>query len=692
MKTKRQFDLYRAVLSLKKQWPLCLTVFFSVLLIGLIATIKAEKVYKTSATVTVNLDAQTEKLWPEVTQYEVMKSPSLLARIQNDQFSIHPSKDLKSVSVEAVHRNPKLAAELANKVVSVYLEYQTEKKDEAIQKQEKILDEQTKKEEKKLQLEAKRESRFLELNSDALVLDTDKEFLKAEAENLALDRENELFDLRREQEEKLIDLRQDREDKILILMHRQEEQFLESEIKEIKEDLAVFEKSLHDYMAKNHILNLQNLENKISIVKHRITLFEKELVKVQASGLNQKSKELDLKKIIFKEQENEMYLEGLITNILKFKDQIEENRKLNESKINKLKELKLKNLRLEEERKLKFQQLKEERRLKTEQIAGERKLKAEQSKKEIVLKRARSLKMQQIKVEQNVKENAKENEWKLKQLKEEKMLLVEQLKESLKKEDVFLVIPAPVPESPYLPNWKKNMILSLLFALLLSIGIVLLLEMLDQRTFKTAEQIEEELRLPFLGFSASTEIRTNLSLMSPDKPLRSLLVTASKTSMNLALSMAESGKQVLLLQTAGLPSLMVGEIQLEEAILHAKTPNLDFLGRGSLSPLWANLFQTAKFKSLFEELQTRYDLIIFDSSEPQLAAQVDGVVLAIDSGVTPRETVEEILEAFKQMQACLLGVVLQEPPMPQTWFAAILWKYYRHGKSYEPHGDVTTVG
>lgn len=489
-----QIDIRSYVLSLKKRWPFCLTVFVSVILLGLIITVGTQKRYKSFATIKVNLDAPNAKLWAEATNYQKITS--------TPQISVEPARDLKSVMIVGIDKDPKNAADLVNQAVSLYLKYQTEKKEEAVQREEK---------------------------------------------NLRLQQQ------------------------------------------EAKEKLSTSQKVFDDYNLKNKLLNQPRLESQIDRVRHRIGLFEEQLVKVQAAGKNQSSKEQFLKETILKEQEQETRLNQLISETNFLKSDIESNLKKYNSYAEQISEMKLKN--------------------------------------------------------------------------------------SSGTESIFSIEPAQSSTSPYQPNWKKNLILSVLFALLLSIGIALILEMLDKRTFKTGEQIEELLKLPFLGFSDSPDLRRNLLLMDPDKRLKSITITSveekedkTKTSFNLASACAESGLRVLLvdcnfkrfLKTPGLSNILIGESQLDYVLASSSVANLDLLGSGQIPPMGSSLFQSAKFSELFEELKKRYDTVVFDSSLRTFGVQVDATVLEIKAGKTLRELVEKSVKILIESHANLLGVVLQE--------------------------------
>ncbi len=95
-------------------------------------------------------------------------------------------------------------------------------------------------------------------------------------------------------------------------------------------------------------------------------------------------------------------------------------------------------------------------------------------------------------------------------------------------------------------------------------------------------------------------IRTNILFMSPDHPIRTMVITSpspqegkTTTAINLAIAMAEAGGRVLLIDTdmrrprlhrsfavpnqVGVSTLILGNTTLEDAVKHTDIPNLDVL-------------------------------------------------------------------------------------------------------------------
>jgi polysaccharide biosynthesis transport protein len=263
------------------------------------------------------------------------------------------------------------------------------------------------------------------------------------------------------------------------------------------------------------------------------------------------------------------------------------------------------------------------------------------------------------------------------------------LASNLKTNNVRLLDRATVPVRPVAPSIPKSVGLAVGVALLLSIGLALLLDALDN-TVKTQEDIEQYARLPFLGLIPTIEkneangvkgserkkellspdfrdlyvfthptsqvaeccraIRTNLLFMSPDRPAKTLLITSAgpqegKTTVavNLGITMALSGLKVVLVDTdmrrprlhralsipssvEGVSGAIVGQANVGSLARATPVPNLWVLPCGACPPNPAELLHTERFRNIVADLRRDFDLVIFDS--PPLGAVTDASILA----------------------------------------------------------------
>ena len=686
---KEQIDFYRYILSIKKRWPLCLAIFVSVLLLGVIYTLRSQKLYKSSATLIimpqapqvltgvqeVNPAGTTANFWAEEaflqTEYQIMAGRQISSRVFermnlkkdnryknsdpasfiSEYVSINPAKKTRIVSIDVVHPDPKFAADLANAIVSVYLDYKIEKRRES----------------------------------------------SGEAETW------------------------------LLAQHE-----------DLKKKLDASERMLYDYMERKGILNA-SLESQMETIKNRIGLFVGKLAEVQAQQISGRVDSAALAQV----SENPKLLDSL-SDIQKAPMISALKSKLVDLKSQKLE---LSQRYLPEHPKLKTidaeilsveSSLREEVQNTLDMLERERVSLAstEQGLKEAILKEREQeahlnkLNFDYGRLKREVDTNSKLYDLVTNRLKEISLTGM------LQANNVSLMDAARVPAAPYKPDWNMNLGLALLLALFLSIGSALLLEMLDQ-TFKTQEQVEAFLKLPFLGVlpaiisedlrerdlyisshpksmvaECSRAIRTNLLFMSPDKPFKSLLIASSMakegkttTAVSLSITMAQAGSRVILVDCDlrrprvhksfqlpnefGLSSVIVGEAQLDDVIAHSPIQNLDVLVCGAIPPNPAELFHAVKFKEIFEELKTRYDKVIFDSPPVGavtdaviLGSQVDGALLVIKTGVTHREATKRAVRALTDAHTHLYGVVLNDFTADKTEYGYSYGKYYWYGRYY----------
>ena len=77
-------------------------------------------------------------------------------------------------------------------------------------------------------------------------------------------------------------------------------------------------------------------------------------------------------------------------------------------------------------------------------------------------------------------------------------------KELVPNGNVRVIEAVQLPENPVAPNKKMNVAIAFLLGLMVSVGLVFLLEYLDN-TFKTKENLERELNIPVLGLIPSCD-------------------------------------------------------------------------------------------------------------------------------------------------------------------------------------------
>jgi len=205
-------------------------------------------------------------------------------------------------------------------------------------------------------------------------------------------------------------------------------------------------------------------------------------------------------------------------------------------------------------------------------------------------------------------------------------------------------------------------------------------------------------------------LRSNILFPAKGKPPRSIMITSavpaegkSFVAANLAVSIAQNiNEHVLLMDCdmrkpsihtmfgfSGVPGLaeyLGGDQELARLFLKSGVDKLTLLPGGDPPPNPAELLSSKKMNALLEEVKTRYSdrYVIIDSPPPQLTAetsamarQVDGVILVIRAGHTPRDMVAELIDIIDRQK--IIGCVL-------NWFDLQTSSYYGYGK-YGKYGQ-----
>ncbi len=205
-------------------------------------------------------------------------------------------------------------------------------------------------------------------------------------------------------------------------------------------------------------------------------------------------------------------------------------------------------------------------------------------------------------------------------------------------------------------------------------------------------------------------LRTNVMFSIPKKNCKRLIVTSanasegkSTNSLNLAITIAETGARVLLIdcdlhrpnvanllelkKDSGLSNILAGYKTLSETIVKGVRGKLDVLPAGEIPPNPTELLGSAEFSSLLDTLSESYEYIILDTSPVNpvtdavlLSEQVDGIVLVVRCNQTEKEPLNDAVNSLKMVNAKILGFILNDSePQGKSY-----GKYSRYSKySYE---------
>jgi len=211
-------------------------------------------------------------------------------------------------------------------------------------------------------------------------------------------------------------------------------------------------------------------------------------------------------------------------------------------------------------------------------------------------------------------------------------------------------------------------------------------------------------------------LRTSLLLSQADHPPQVILMTSAlpregKTTaaVNLAVTLAQLGDKTLLLDAdlrkpginralslvdgkhAGLSSYLAGVSSLDLiTVPHPAITNLEAIPTGPIPPNPADLLSSRRLTELIAELRTRYKFVVIDSP-PIMAATdavilsvlVDGVLMVVRSGETPKEAFTRTRDLLVGVKCHMLGVVLNavDASSPDYYYS---YRYYPY--SYGGYG------
>ena len=211
----------------------------------------------------------------------------------------------------------------------------------------------------------------------------------------------------------------------------------------------------------------------------------------------------------------------------------------------------------------------------------------------------------------------------------------------------------------------------------------------DQQTgfLNTRRQILNK-KSSFAVREAYKSLRTNVRFFLRDKGCKRISITSavagegkSITLLNLAISVAEDGNKVLLIDgdlrrpalgrllvepaSPGLSNVLAGITTPQEAIRTELYPNLDVLFSGDIPPNPSELLGSDKMGELIEEMSKKYDYILVDTppvnvvSDASIVANLlDGVLLLVRQGRTRKDAIKRAVSNLELTGIKPLGFVL----------------------------------
>ena len=272
----------------------------------------------------------------------------------------------------------------------------------------------------------------------------------------------------------------------------------------------------------------------------------------------------------------------------------------------------------------------------------------------------------------------------------------------------LVVRQAAQPSTPVEPKPVRTGVLALVVGLLLGLGAAFFIDYLDD-SVRTTEDLDHATGgLPVLAVvpvdkppdnrpiatsrptdfavEAYRGLRTGLQFLGLDREIRVVQITSplsgdgkTTTAANLAVVFAQAGRHVMLVDAdlrkprlqevfalageGGLTNVLLGDLL--ELSMHAVMENLDVLPAGAVPPNPSEMLGSRQMRALLDQLSVKYEMVILDSApvlpvsdSVVLATAVQGVLLVSQAGRTSGKQLGQALAKLHQVQAPLVGTVL----------------------------------
>ncbi len=296
-----------------------------------------------------------------------------------------------------------------------------------------------------------------------------------------------------------------------------------------------------------------------------------------------------------------------------------------------------------------------------------------------------------------------------------------------------------VGDEPVSPVEQLAIGLGVVLGIILGVAFALVRALLD-RTIREPETLRETAGVPVLGripqvasskrtqllrdggkswsrAEAFRQLRTNLQFVDIERPVAVLVVTSSvaaegksTTAADLAMSFAQAGRRVLLVdadlrrptlagllgleRSVGLTNVLAGQVGLHEVVQPWGEHGMRFLASGPIPPNPSELLGSEHMVDVIDQARQAYDLIIIDTA-PLLpvtdgaiaAARADGAVVVVRYGRTRRGEVERAVDSLRAVDARVVGAVLNGVPVKET--AGYTYEGYRTAQASTPEEDDT---
>jgi len=309
---------------------------------------------------------------------------------------------------------------------------------------------------------------------------------------------------------------------------------------------------------------------------------------------------------------------------------------------------------------------------------------------------------------------------------------------------------ARLPDAPSYPNTRLMIVLGALGGLIAALIYAFARHALDRR-IRSSEVVERETGLAVVGtipfersFSSENrllptsgtanarglfgigesirELRSNIQFMDVDNPPRILVMTSplpgdgkSTTSANLALTIAQSGQKVYLIDAdlrrpmlasvfglvegAGLTDILARRATVDDVAQSIGVPGLHVVAAGRIPPNPSELLGSARMRDLLAQLSQ--DAIVILDAPPLLpvtdaavlSTQADGAIVVVSAGKTTYDLLKRATASLDRVGARALGIVINRVPKRGGGYYGDRYsrEYYASAAAPAPAPDVESA-